>query len=180
MVADDQPSPVSALMRVLRERWVTTLALGDREAALGPYPTPLFYALAEPDSVGRHAAPLLIFASDPDSHHGHLLGAGPTTAAAAVYLETDVPGQLRGAQLRGVVVRDDRWTEHGASELHRVYLARHPVAAPMLGQRSGAGRHRLYALILTWAKLTDNRLGFGVHPVARFDAACAEVEQSRQ
>ena len=45
------------------------------------------------------------------------------------------------------------------------YLARHPHAAPVLG----AG-HRLYALAPTWAKLTDNRLGFGVHPVVNFDA----------
>jgi hypothetical protein len=36
------------------------------------------------------------------------------------------------------------------------YLERHPVAAAHLGERD-----RLYALAITWAKLTDNRIGFG-------------------
>jgi hypothetical protein len=160
-------------MRVLSEHWVLTLALPDNQAP--PYPTPLFFALAEPDTIGRHAAPLLVFASDPDSHHGQLAGRGPTPAAAAVYLETTTLGEVRGAQLRGSLVRDDRWTPVGAAGLRDLYVARHPVAEPMLA----AGRHRLYALIVSWAKLTDNRLGFGVHPVARFDVTCEQVEQSR-
>ncbi|KIG17105.1 hypothetical protein DB30_03702 [Enhygromyxa salina] len=167
---------MSALMRVLGERWVLTLALADPAAAgASPYAAPLFYALAQPDTIGRHAAPLLIFASDATSHHGQLAGRGPTAAAAAVYLETDTPGQVRGAQLRGSLVREDLWTPTGAAGLRQLYVDRHPIAAPMLA----AGRHHLYALVVSWAKLTDNRLGFGVHPIARFDVTCAEVEQSR-
>ena len=92
-----------------------------------------------------------------------------------MYLETTTVGQLRGAQLRGSLVREDRWAPLGAARLREHYLARHPVAASMLA----AGQHRLYALVVSWAKLTDNRLGFGVHPVARFDVTCDEVEQSR-
>jgi uncharacterized protein YhbP (UPF0306 family) len=166
-------APVSALMRVLGERHVMTLALTD-EAADAPYPTPLFFALAEPDSIGRHVAPILSFASDPQSQHGRLTGRGPTPAAAAVYLETEELGQLRGAQLRGTLIREDRFTPAGAASLRASYLARHAVAAPVLA----SGRHRLYALIVTWAKLTDNRLGFGEHPVVDFDDWCSEVEQS--
>ena len=170
-------------MRVLSERWVLTLALADPGApgsevgaeVQPPYPTPLFFALAEPHTIGRHAAPLLVFASDPDSHHGQLAGPGPTPAAAAVYLETMSVGQLSGAQLRGSLVREDRWTPLGAAGLRQRYVERHPVAEPMLA----GGRHRLYALVVSWAKLTDNRLGFGVHPIARFDVTCGEVEQSR-
>lgn len=162
-------------MRVLSEHWVLTLALSDPGVQGSPYPTPLFFAQAEPNSVGAHAAPLLIFASDPASHHGQLAGSGPTPAAAAVYLETAAIGELRGAQIRGSLVRDDLWTPLGAAGLRQRYVARHPIAAPMLA----AGRHRLYALIVSWAKLTDNRLGFGSHPVARFDVTCGEVEQSR-
>jgi uncharacterized protein YhbP (UPF0306 family) len=165
--------PVSALMRVLAERHVMTLALTDRTSD-APYPTPLFFALAKPDSVGRHAAPILSFASDPCSHHGRLAGRGPTQAAAAVYLETEEVGQLRGVQLRGTLVREDGWTASGAASLRASYLARHAIAEPTLA----AGRHRLYALIVTWAKLTDNRLGFGVHPIVDFDDGCSEVEQS--
>ena len=44
------------------------------------------------------------------------------------------------------------------------YIERHPVAGPMLE----GGPHRLYRMRLSWAKLTDNRLGFGVHPVLEF------------
>jgi uncharacterized protein YhbP (UPF0306 family) len=91
-----------------------------------------------------------------------------------VYLETEAVGQLRGAQLRGTLIREDRFTAAGAASLRASYLARHAIAEPLLA----AGRHRLYALIVTWAKLTDNRLGFGVHPVVDFDDGCSEVEQS--
>lgn len=160
-------------MRVLGERHVMALALTDTAAA-APYPTPLFFALAEPDSIGRHAAPILLFASDPHSQHGRLAGRGPTQAAAAVYLETEQVGQLRGAQLRGTLLREDGWTAIGAASLRAAYLARHAIAERQLA----SGRHRLYALIVTWAKLTDNRLGFGVHPIVDFDGTCSEVEQS--
>jgi uncharacterized protein YhbP (UPF0306 family) len=165
--------PVSALMRVLGERHVMTLALAD-EAAAAPYPTPLFFALAEPNSIGSHAAPILCFVSDPQSHHGRLTGRGPIDAAAAVYLETEQIGQLRGAQLRGTVMREDGWTSAGATRLRISYLTRHPIAERQLA----SGPHRLYTLIVTWAKLTDNRLGFGVHPIVDFDGRCSEVKQS--
>lgn len=150
-----------------------TLALND-EAAAAPYPTPLFFALVEPDRIGRHAAPLLAFASNPLSHHGQLSGRGPIPAAAAVYLETEQVGQLRGAQLRGTLIREDGWSTAGAASLRTSYLARHPIAQSQLA----TGHHRLYALVVTWAKLTDNRLGFGVHPIVSFDGWCGEVEQS--
>lgn len=150
-----------------------TLALTD-PAAAAPYPTPLFFALVEPNRIGRHAAPILAFASSPRSHHGQLSGRGPIPAAAAVYLETEQVGQLRGAQLRGTLVRDDGWTATGAAALRATYLARHPIAQPQLA----TGHHHVYALIVTWAKLTDNRLGFGVHPIVGFDDECDEVEQS--
>jgi uncharacterized protein YhbP (UPF0306 family) len=147
------------------------LALTDTAAA-APYPTPLFFALVEPGSIGRHAAPILAFASDPLSHHGQLAGRGPIDAASAVYLETEQIGQLRGAQLRGSLIRADGWTAGGAASLRAGYLARHPIAERQLA----AGRHHLYALIITWAKLTDNRLGFGVHPIVDFDGWCSEVQ----
>ena len=150
-------------MRVLSERWVMTLALADAQSA-APYPTPLFYALDR--SPDPRLAPRMIFASAPTSHHGILLGAGPTAAAAAVYLETEDAQAIAGAQLRGIVVRDDHLGDpEAAASMRARYLARHPQAASVLD----AG-HQLYALTPTWAKLTDNRLGFGVHPVVEFDA----------
>lgn len=180
MTTEPDTELVSALMRVLGDRWVLTLALADASTAAqlaspAPYPTPLFYALAEPRAISSVAAPALIFASDPSSHHGRLLGEGPTPAAAAVYLESETVGVLRGAQLRGLVVREEGLAAEAAALARARYLDRHPPAAPMLA----AGRHRIYALFVTWAKLTDNRLGFGVHPVLDFDATGDEVEQSR-
>lgn len=186
--ADQQLDPVSALMRILSERWVLTLALRDGDEA--PYPTPLFYALAEPDSIGRHRAPLLLFASSASTHHGRLTGRGPTPAAAAVYLESETIKALRGAQLRGLLLRDDALTAAAAQAARAIYLARHPVAEPALA----SGSHHLYALLVTWAKLTDNRVRrpaasdspgahkLAAHPEARFDAgwsALAVVEQSQ-
>src|SRR5690606_6814032 len=166
--------PVSALMRILAERWVLTLALADGGDA--PYPAPLFYALAEPGSLGDHVAPMLLFVSSASSHHGRLTGVGPTAAAAAVYLKSETVGELRGAQLRGSVVREDALSATEAEAARACYLARHPVAEPMLA----SGSHRLYALLIDWAKLTDNRLGFGAHPEVRFPARQPppDVEQS--
>lgn len=133
-------------MALLRERWVLTLATIAPGEPL--YTTPLFYAVA-PD---RHAGPQLVFASRPESTHGRHLGEGPTAVAAALYLESHDIAELRGVQLRGFVVP----TATAASLA--TYLERHPGAEPLL--RAGA-RERLYALTVTWAKLTDNRLGFG-------------------
>lgn len=158
-----KPDPVSALMQVLRERWVMTLALADSEDR-APYPVPLFFALVEPNALGEHDAPLLLFASDPQTHHGVLGDTGPTPAAAGVYLESETVGVLRGAQLRGLLIRDDTRSPSTAEAMRRAYLERHPIAREILE----SGRHRLYALLVTWAKVTDNRLGYGVHPVASF------------
>jgi uncharacterized protein YhbP (UPF0306 family) len=150
-------------MRVLSERWVLTLALADPDHR-APYPTPLFYALAEPDTIGAHPAPLAIFASDPASRHGELCGEGPSPAAAAVYLESEGADELRGAQLRGRVIREQRCRAEARAALRARYLERHPIAEGVLAE----GRHSLYVLQIAWAKLTDNRLGFGRHPIAEF------------
>lgn len=169
------PEDVSPLMTVLRERWVLTLATSPRPAdthapADVPYPTPLFYAVADADVAGR--GPRLVFASKPDSTHGRHLGEGPTPVAAGLYLETEAVGELRGVQLRGLVSPLERLPADPAAELRAVYLGRHPAAAAALKPGS---RERLYVLATTWAKLTDNRRGFGQKLEWRFaDPAPAE------
>lgn len=155
------PTDVSPLMTVLRERWVLTLATSPRPAdphtpAGVPYPTPLFYAVADAGVAGE--GPRLVFASRPDSAHGRHLGEGPTAVAAGLYCESETVGELRGVQLQGEVSPLERLPAPAAAELRAIYLGRHPVAAAHL--KPGA-RDRLYALAVTWAKLTDNRLGFG-------------------
>jgi uncharacterized protein YhbP (UPF0306 family) len=158
--ADD----VSRLMSLLDEHWVLTLATREpTEPSAPPHCAPLFYALQRSD--GHHA--ILVFTSDPNSAHGRHLGAGPTTAGAAIYLESETVGQLRGVQMRGLVERLDEGDPRLEAARAR-YLDRHPVAEPML---KAGSKHRLYRFELTWAKLTDNRLGFGVHPIVDFGAA---------
>lgn len=136
-------------MALLQERWVLTLATTTTHEP-APYATPLFYAVAPPARAGQ--GPRLVFASRPDTTHGRHLGDGPTAVAAALYLESHDIAELRGAQLRGEVVAT------AAAAPRAVYLERHPGAEPLL--RAGA-RERLYTLTVLWAKLTDNRLGFG-------------------
>lgn len=162
---------VSALMTLLAERWVFTLATNALEVddepapAEAPYPTPLFYALGEPGEVTPF--PTLVFVSNPSSRHGRHIGTGPVVAAGGVYLETEQAGQLRGAQLRGEVLAAATIGEQAERAAQRLYLARHPVAAPALER---ASPHRLYAFAIQWAKLTDNRIGMGVHPQWSFSS----------
>jgi uncharacterized protein YhbP (UPF0306 family) len=171
----DPPDDVSPLMAVLQERWVLTLATispprararptcepsagADTDAFPDepdyPYATPLFYAVAERPAAG----PALVFASRPDSTHGRHLGAGPTRVGAGLYLESEDVSQLRGVQLRGEIAPVELWPGDAPLGLRAAYLQRHPGAAALLGPNA---RERLYALALTWAKLTDNRRGFG-------------------
>lgn len=153
----DPTDDVSPLMAVLRERWVLTLATQPGLDATGdeaayPYATPLFYAVAP------GASPALVFASRPDTTHGRHLGAGPTRCAAGLYLESEDVSGLRGVQLRGAVAPVELWPGDAPTGLREAYLERHPGAAALL--RPGS-RERLYGLAVTWAKLTDNRRGFG-------------------
>jgi uncharacterized protein YhbP (UPF0306 family) len=146
-----EPDDVSLLMSVLRERWVLTLATLTPAREL--HATPLFYAVAV---LPACAAPLLVFASRADSSHGRAIGDGPTGVAAAIYLETEDLAQLRGAQLHGEAVACTRLRTDLAAALRAGYLERHPLAAPHLGPRD-----QLYVLAITWARLVDNRRGFG-------------------
>lgn len=145
-------------MEVLRERWVLSLATTTPDGL--PYATPLFCALAAlPDVV----APLLVFASRPDSCHGRAIGEGPVTVAAATYLETEDLALLRGVQLRGDVQACTRLRARDDLAVRTAYLERHPVAA-----RRVSPHDQLYVLAITWAKLTDNRRGYGTRLVWTF------------
>lgn len=142
------------LLQRLQAHWVMTLATlapredgGDRFA---PYTTPLFYA-ATPAANGI----ALVFATDPATAHGRHLEANPE-AAGAVYLETEELGRIEGVQMRGTV----RPVQSADRSLRDAYLTRHPVAADMLER----GPARLFAFEIHWAKVTDNALGYGVHP----------------
>src|SRR6187549_816366 len=107
------PKDVSPLMTVLRERWVLTLATSPRPAdphapAGVPYPTPLFYAVADAGVAGE----------------------GPRLVFAGLYCESETVGELRGVQLQGEVSPLERIAAPAAADLRAIYLERHPVAAP--------------------------------------------------
>ena len=145
------------IVRLLSERWV--LALSTTNAA-GPYTTPLFYAVDADGSAVGERGPRLLFVSDPETEHGRMLGDGPTLVSAAVYLESKDVAELRGVQLRGYVSRQRSLGATESSRLTSLYLRAHPVARAALESSSPPS---LYVLEIGWAKLTDNRLGFGTH-----------------
>lgn len=164
---------MSALMRVLAERWVLTLATNAPDLPdlpdlpslpAAPHVAPLFYAVCEPGELAP--GPTLVFTSRPGTRHGRHLGQGPTPAAAAVYLETETIGCIRGVQMRGSCIAASRLPPTAHRRARAAYVARHPVAAELLAKDPPA--HALYCLAVEWAKLTDNRVGFGVHPQWRF------------
>jgi len=155
-----------AVIEQLREHHVLALATVDRSAGGGPYVAPLYYALCLPSGARGRAAPVLVFASHPDSVHGGHLGRGPTPTAAAVFLETEELIQVRGLQLRGDTRALSSLPASVARQLRECYLERHPMAEVPLR----TGEEELYAFLVRWAKITDNRLGLGVHPEGEFDA----------
>lgn len=173
-------------MQVLAERWVLTLATNAPEhdppvpPADAPYVAPLFYAVA---ALGQLApGPALLFTSRPGTRHGQHVGAGPTPVAAAIYLETEQVGCIRGVQMRGWCVPASRLSPDDADRAREIYLARHPVAANLLRPRApleNGPAHVVYCLAVGWAKLTDNRLGFGTHPVWEFAHPWPDLGENR-
>lgn len=119
----------------IAEHHVLTLATAQGGA---PHAAPLFYAY---DAKQNR----FLFASDPDTEHGRQMQANPDVSAA-IYLETETVGLIKGLQITGTVSEAD-----GSGR--QCYLARFPYARVM--------NPRLWQLAPQQMKLTDNRLGFG-------------------
>lgn len=150
------------LVRLLSERWVLALSTVAPE---GPYTTPLYYALDAEGSVANGRGPRLLFVSDPETNHGRMLGDGPTRVSAATYLESREVSELRGVQLRGEASRLRPGDSEALARARALYLDAHPVARPAFDSSSPPA---LYVVEIFWAKLTDNRLGFGTHRVVSY------------
>ncbi len=155
---------IGSLTKLLESRWVLSLATSDLDGR--PYATPLFYAMVPPKALPAVGAPLLLFASHPQSSHGVHIGDRPCPVAASVQLETRIVGRIRGAQLRGSALPVRLCGDAISWALRSVYLQRHPVAAGLL---SGDSEEELYLLVVNWAKMTDNRWGIGQHRSRVFD-----------
>jgi len=107
-----------------------------------PWCANCFYTYLEDDN-------LLVFTTDEDTRHGKEFLENPIVAGSVV-LETMIVGKIQGIQFQGTVYKP------AGAELDKVksrYLKRFPVAALM--------DTHLWAVKLTYIKMTDNRFGFG-------------------
>lgn len=107
-----------------------------------PYCCSLFYAYMEEEGC-------FVFSSESSTKHVHDL-AHNMFVGACIALETEAIGKIQGVQLQGLVYRpkDDM-----AKAARKAYMRRFPYAALI--------DTTFWVLEPTWAKLTDNRLGFG-------------------
>jgi uncharacterized protein YhbP (UPF0306 family) len=121
--------------------------------------------LATVSSNGQpHAAPVyfaaggnlhLYFFSDPGSQHGQDIKGRPE-AFCAIYPECHDWRDIRGLQLRGRVRRVEPGPEWAAA--WELYAAKFPFVSEL---KEAVARNALYVFETRWARLVDNRRGFG-------------------
>lgn len=128
-----------AFIDFVKAHHVMTLATSFNDE---PYCCPLFYAYAEEEGC-------FVFLSESAAKHVRDI-AHNMHVSAGIALETEVVGKIQGLQLQGLVYQP---LGDMAKALRRTYMRRFPYAALL--------NATLWMLEPTWAKLTDNRLGFG-------------------
>ena len=102
-----------------------------------PYAASCFYAFDKKNYA-------LIFASSQNTKHMQLITQNPNVAGTIALCE-EVVHTIQGVQFKGVV-------KEASKEQEMLYLRRFPIAVAM--------QPMLWALELTWVKMTDNTLGF--------------------
>ena len=123
----------------IKKHHVFTLATAFENKA---YCANCFYAFAENEKM-------LVFTSDNDTTHiKHIKQS--SYVAGSIVLETSIIGKIQGLQFNGFVQKPEG---DELTTAKKRYLTRFPIAALM--------NTTLWTLHLTFAKLTDNRLGFG-------------------
>ena len=127
-----------AIVRFLKEHHVLTLAVCSQSE---PYCFNAFYAFLENDAS-------FVFTSDRQTRH-IAIASGNCLVAGSVVLETETIGKVQGLQFCGEIHELPGLTSKG----RLAYLKRFPYAAlsPLT----------LWTVKMSYAKLTDNRLGFG-------------------
>ena len=125
----------------------STLTLATCGADGCPHAAPVYFAA---DDQLR-----LYFFSDPLSQHSLDLERDPR-AAAAIYPECQGWQDIRGLQLKG----EARQVPPGADwqAVWALYAAKFPFVHEL---KEAVGRNALYVFIQHWARLVDNRRGFG-------------------
>jgi uncharacterized protein YhbP (UPF0306 family) len=97
-----------------------------------------FYAFLEAENT-------FVFASDKDTRHMKNIAKNPNVSGV-IALETKETGLIRGLQFEGAVKKASKNGE-------KAYFKAYPFARVMLP--------KLWEIEITYAKFTDNRLGFG-------------------
>ncbi len=140
----------SVLYRFLLAHNTLTLATVDESGR--PHAAALFYAVAEDLR--------LVFFSHPHTQHARHIGQG---AWVALTIQDD--GQswqaITGVQIHG-------FARPGGPDARALYLARFPFIARAEVLTQAVTRARVYEILPTWARLIDNRLGFGHKQEWRF------------
>jgi len=126
---------------------LSTMSLSTASSSGEPHAAPVYFAA---DQALR-----LFFFSDPESQHCQQLAHNPT-AAAAIYPECHGWQDIRGLQLRGEVRRVQPGKEWDSA--WELYIAKFPFVSEL---RAEIERNVLYVFIPRWARLVDNRRGFG-------------------
>ncbi len=129
-----------------------TLTLATVDDSGHPHAAALFYAVAEDLR--------LVFLSDPHTYHARHIGQG---AWVALTIQDD--GQswqaITGVQIHG-------FARPGGSDARAIYQARFPFIARAEILAQAVKQARVYEILPTWARLIDNRLGFGHKQEWRF------------
>ena len=126
---------------------LSTMSLSTASSSGVPHAAPVYF-------VADRALRLFFF-SDPESLHCRHLANNPL-AAAAIYPECHGWQDIRGLQLHGEARRVQPGVEwESAWEL---YAAKFPFVSELRGEIE---RNVLYVFTSRWARLVDNRRGFG-------------------
>jgi len=138
------PDDLRELLLVLSE--TTTMTLSTVEPDGFPRATPLYFATS-PSAE-------LVFLSDPATPHARNLAERPGAAIAA-YPEAARWQEIRGVQMKGVAATLDTQAADRALDIYRTrfdFLGDVPAAFE---------RMSVYLFRPRWARLIDNRRGFG-------------------
>lgn len=128
-----------AVVRFIKEHHVLTLAVCEDNL---PYCFNAFYVFLEEDAS-------FVFASDRETRHVRTAERNRKVAGSVV-LETDEVGKIQGLQFCGEI----RELQGGLTAKGRIaYLKRFPYAVLSTAP--------LWTVEMDYAKLTDNRFGFG-------------------
>ena len=127
------------IIAFIKKHHVLTLATAAEGA---PYCSNLFYTYLEEKNV-------FVFTSSENTRHAAEMK-NDGRVAGSVVLGTEIVGKIQGLQFQGIVLKPEGELLKAA---RTAYLKRFPFAVFMDVE--------LWVLELTFAKLTDNRLGFG-------------------